>query len=326
MPDQWAHLRSLPFDAVASQLGIDLSRFKHRGNEWHGYCIIHGSKTNNNVFHYNDSGKFKCFGCPAKGSGPIDLAMQVLAVGFQQAVERLGSIKPSSDTRKPPTASSEATEAVLKPFDGGKYRKFAVPCPWLEERIPDAGIREKYGVFCYNNPARKSAYSGRVMIPIKDVDGRLYGYLGRNIHTIDQPSEDKENPSPKYLFPRDFPKSRFLFGCHELRQHLADSGLPASSKYKEIYLLESPFAVLKFASLGLPAVSPFGWNVSTEQIGILKSLTRGVVFLPDRNKYQDCLGMTGLIAQSLWLRFPLLPDTIQDPEQMTMEQIQALTR
>ena len=50
----------------------------------------------------------------------------------------------------------ESGDVVLKPYTG-KYEKFKVACPWLEERIPDAGVRERYGVFCYKNPARKSA-------------------------------------------------------------------------------------------------------------------------------------------------------------------------
>ena len=71
--------------------------------------------------------------------------------------------------------NSDATEP--KPLEKDTWRKFAVPCPWLEARIPDAAIRERYGVFCYNNPARRSAYSGRVMLPVKDINGQLFGYL-----------------------------------------------------------------------------------------------------------------------------------------------------
>jgi DNA primase len=108
-----------------------------------------------------------------------------------------------------------------------------VPCLWLEERVPDAGVRDKYEVFAYNNPAKKSAYSGRVMIPVKDVDGDVYGYLGRTIYT--DTSEE-----PKYLFPKDLPKSRFLFGAYELRQHLSTLGT-GRSVYQQVFLVESPW-------------------------------------------------------------------------------------
>jgi DNA primase len=42
--------------------------------------------------------------------------------------------------------------------------------------------------------------------------------------------------------------------------------------------------VLKFHQLGLPAVSPFGWSLSEQQIAILAELAKGVICLPDRQK------------------------------------------
>ena len=135
----------------------------------------------------------------------------------------------------------------LQPMQKDTWRKFAVPCPWLETRIKDREIRERYGVFCYNNPARKSAFSGRVMLPVKDSAGLLYGYLGRYTRSTDtaHQSNAPDTDIPKYLFPRNLPKSRFLFGAHEL-------GTFGQAPLKRVYLLESPFAVMKFASLDLP--------------------------------------------------------------------------
>jgi hypothetical protein len=48
-----------------------------------------------------------------------------------------------------------------------------------QRRVPDEAIRERHGVFCYHNPARKSAYSGRGITPMKGIEGMPYGYLGR---------------------------------------------------------------------------------------------------------------------------------------------------
>jgi hypothetical protein len=81
--------------------------------------------------------------------------------------------------------------------------------------------------------------------------------------------------------------------------------------------------VLRFHQLGLPAVSPFGWSVSAQQVEVLWSLFRGVVFLPDRNKRAEALGVAGTIASSLWVKVPQLPDG--DPEGLTVEQVRELT-
>jgi DNA primase len=312
--DQYEQIRSLSFPALAAALGLDISDYKQRkhGQEFFGPCPVHHPKQNSTSFSYAADGRFNCFSCNAKGRGAIDLVKAVRGIGFQAAVELLGAVptvEPSKQ-KSPVGVNSDATEP--KPLEKDTWRKFAVPCSWLEARIPDAGIRERYGVFCYNNPARRSAYSGRVMLPVKDVNGLLYGYLGRNIH------DEGNGASPKYLFPKNLPKSRFLFGAHEL-------GTFGPAPLKRIYLVESPFCVMKFASLGLPAVAVYGWSVSPEQIRLLSELARGIVYLPDQNKHQQAESCLANIAQVLWLRFPSLPDQIQDPEELSYEAILALT-
>lgn len=343
--DKYANLRTISFDNLASVLGIDLNRFKRKKEEWQGYCPVHNSKSNNNCFSYHDSGKFHCFSCSAKGAGAIDLAKLVKEIGFQDAVALLETVSTALASRTSPNqktphsghsnakagagnvdgaggvdASSETNEPtnVLTPYHG-QYHKFPVPCPWLEQRIPDSAVLQTYGVFAYNNPARKSAYSGRVMLPVKDAAGILYGYLGRQIDNTSHSDGDARENTPKYLFPRNLPKSRFLFGAAEILAGKSDS-----RPLRVCYLLESPFAVMRFAMYGLPAVSPFGWSVSSEQVEILRQLCRGVVYLPDANKRQDAGVLLSELAQHLWCRFPRLPGECVDPEHLTREQVLAL--
>jgi hypothetical protein len=161
------------------------------------------------------------------------------------------------------------------------------------------------------------------MLPVKDFAGVLYGYLGR---------DSSGNPDiPKYLFPKNLPKSRFLFGAWELSKGLylpsCRQGEPHTGALplKVVYLLESPFAVMHFASLGLPALAAYGWSVSEDQISLLHTICKGLVFLPDRNKSEEAGAQCARIARTLWVRFPPLPDQIQDPEELSYEAILALT-
>lgn len=272
MSDQYESVRSLSLAAVAPLLGIDLSAFKKRKNkEVYGPCPVHKPKANQTSFSYAPDGKWHCFSCEAKGRGAIDLAMQVLHIGFKDACERLSGIQPLPEAKEHATEAVEANSEALKPLKAS-YAKFQVPCEWLDARTPK-DIQERYGVFCYNNPQRKSVYSGKVMIPITK-EGELYGYLARAV-----------DGEPKYLFPKGLPKHLFLFGQDQITEPV-----------KVLYLVESPFAVMKFASLGLPAVSPFGWSVSPEQLDILNALAKGVVYLPDRNKYEDGKSVASLLA------------------------------
>ena len=320
MSDQYEGIRSLNFPALAAALGLDISDYKQRkhGQEYYGPCPIHNPKQNSTSFSYATDGRFHCFSCDAKGRGATDLTKLVKNLGFKEAVAFLEPFvgqqvqTPAHNEKTLPEGKGEATEGILKPLERDTWSKFKVACPWLEARIPDTGIRERYGVFCYNNPARKSAYSGRVMLPVKDVVGVLYGYLGRQIADVHHTES-----APKYLFPKNLPKSRFLFGAAEL-------GTFGQAPLKRVYLVESPFCVMKFAMYGLPAVAAYGWSVSDTQVQLLQDLARGVVYLPDRNKRQDSESHLAELARHLWLRFPPLPAGCEDPESLSKEQILAL--
>lgn len=327
VPDIYGPVRSLSFSVFAAALGIDLSKFKLRknGQEFYGPCPVHNPQNNSTSFSYLSDGKFFCFSCNAKGSGAIDLTKLVKSIGFKEAVallEPLVGVKPpvNPSNEKSPASTNSGGSGELKPFTG-KYDKYAVPSEWLEKRIPDEDVRKRYGVFCYNNPARKSAYSGRVMIPIKDVEGVLYGYLGRSIRTELQPGDNRDtNPDPKYLFPPNLPKSRFLFGAHEL-------GIFGLRPLKLVYVVESPFCVMKLAMYGLPAVSPFGWSVSEPQLEILAQLCKGCIYLPDANKTAECQNEITKLARRFWLRCPPLPNGCSDPEHLpNREAVLALTQ
>lgn len=313
--DAYEQVRSLPFSAVVSALGI-ATAFKQRKNgEWYGTCPIHHAKTNNTSFSYAPDGRFHCFSCQAKGRGTIDFVKLVRKVGFQEAVEWL---KAEVGSNPLPVAETHVLEAPSEPQPILKdtWRNYQVPCEWLDKRVPDIAVRERYGVFAYNNPARKSAYSGRVMLPVRDLGGVLYGYLGRS--TQDNPDTGSGADIPKYLFPKNLPKSHFLFGAFELQQS------HGQERQRIVYLVEGAFAVMRLAMFGVPVVSAYGWSVSDEQIDILAKLAKGVCYLPDRNKAQECAGVVHRLAQRLWVKAPSLPEGVDDPEYLTEAQLKAL--
>lgn len=310
--DKYQNLRNLSPMEVLSALGVDVSTFKKRSGkmEWFGRCPMpgHNPKHNTTSFSLNADGRYQCFGCSEKGKGNIDLTKAIRQCGFQQAVEFLQGYKPSADIKKEAVEPLVSSEGVLKPY-ARKYEKFKADCAWLNARVPDKAIQERFGVFQYLNNGRKSQYNGRVLIPFKDVEGVLWGYMGRDITGAEGVA--------KYLVPANFPKSRFLFGAAEVK---SSHSLPV----KVLYVVESAFCVMKFASLGLPAVAAYGWSVSDTQVQLLQDLARGVVYLPDSNKYQQSGETLSHLAARLWLRFPPLPAGCEDPESLSKEQILAL--
>ena len=148
--------RSYPLPSVASAIGWEVSQFKRKGKDWVGPCAIHGSKTNQACFRYStETGAYHCFSCGTKGRGAIDITMATLKIGFLAAVKKLSGVQIQPQQKAAPAVTEDSTEAVeFKPYTGS-YHKYQVPCEWLERRVPDKAIRENYGVFCYDNPARK---------------------------------------------------------------------------------------------------------------------------------------------------------------------------
>jgi DNA primase len=316
--DRHKPLREIPFEALAGLLDFNLSDFKQRknGSEWVGPCPVNKGRSKT-AFNYASDGKWHCFSCEAKGRGSIDLVMAVRKCSFRDAVallEPLGASLPPPMTHE--AVSDQAPQASdNKPFQG-TYEKFQVASPWLTARGFTQETLDRFEVFQYDNPKRRSVYSGSVMLKIRRYsDGECVGYLSRNIGEITP-------QKPKYRFPKDFQKSLELFGAWQIK-NAAASG--ASSVPRRVaYLVESPFCVMKFAQLGIAAVSPFGWSLSVQQVPALAALAHGWLYLPDRNK-RDAVGPSlWMLAKFAWVKCPSLPDGIDDPEQLSLDQILAL--
>lgn len=312
--DKYEALRNLNPLTVLNALGVDILTFKKRSNkpEWYGACPICKPKHNKTAFSVHQDGRWNCFSCNTKGKGMLDLVKAIRKCNFTDAVAFLEPLasQPSPSLENKPINDSVKPDEALKPFTG-TYHQHQIELPWLESRCPDKAIRDLYGIFAYANPARKSKYQNKVFIPLKDLEGTQYGYLIRT-------PEPKEGES-KYEFPAGFPKSRFLFGSDVLK-----AGKFGGVPLRYVVAVESPFAVMRLASLGVPAVALYGWAVSEEQAVLIASIARACLYLPDRNKHSEGLHTLVPLSQRIWVKAPTLPDGVNDAEYLTREQIQAL--
>jgi DNA primase len=281
---------------LAGALSIDISRFKRRkGNaEWAGPCPVHAPKKNRTAFSYSQDGKFHCFSCDAKGRGAIDLTMKVRGVGFQEAVSIVEPFSGSAITL--PAKASQVRQLQVQPAQNepfkGTYEKFKAESDWLKERGLSPEACERYGVFEYSNPSRRSQYNGSVMLRISRwSDGECVGYLSRNIG-------DVTPEKPKYRSPDGLHKVLEMLGAWELKER---------APHRMIYSVESPFAVVKFSQMGLPVVSPFGWSLSEQQVAIVAELAKGVICLPDSDKSEAFAPYAHQLSKRVWVRCPVMP-------------------
>jgi DNA primase len=324
--DKYQDVRSIPLKSVLASLGF--TDFKKRAGkqEWYGRCPFHDPKKNKTSFSF-DERRFNCFSCGEHGSGSIDLVIKLKKIGFQETVNFLGGAITNSHRRvrddsvyaspgaKKTTQETETQVLVNKPF-AGTYEKFYVKSEWLKARGLSEENLKLYGVGQYFNPSRKSAYSNKILFPIRRFsDGAKVGYLARTI--------DEKSAEPKYIFPKGFHKQLEVFGAWQLKQ-LMQKGL--TLPLRQGFVVESPLCVMKYWQLGLYAVSPFGAFVSEQQVEIIRSLFRGVVYLPDRDKYPKVADTVWHLSQSLWVKAPQLPLGIDDPEYLSPEQIALLVK
>lgn len=312
MPDSYANLRELPLALVLDRLGC--GEFRKVKDGWAGKCPVHGSEKNDGCFRFTDGGLWHCFSCEAKGRGAIDLVQAVRKIGFREAVAVLEGISVPPRVESPQgeaPVSAQGQPAGENRVFRGSYQKFFRPHPWLEARGLKPETLERYGVGYYENPSRRSAYSGSVMLPVRRVaDGATVAYVSRNIGEVTQ-----ENP--KYRFPPGFHKSLELWGAWELA---------GTSPRKLVVVVESMFAVMALHQRGFAAVSPMGWSLSERQLDLLAAISRGCLYLPDRNKHQEGRAVAAAIASRLWCKSPELPEGVDDPEQLTEEHIRELLR
>lgn len=312
MPDQYQSLRELPLLGVLAALGYTHWRTRKNGHEWFGKCPIHNPVKNTTSFSFDAEGKFKCFSCPAKGRGAIDLAMAIKQVGFREAVELLKGLPTSESLSVAATTSQTSSEndyLTENPPFAGTYEKFKVESTWLKARGLSPSTLDRFEVFEYRNDKRRSIYNGSVMLKIRRwSDGQPVAYLSRNTGAI---TPDK----PKYRFPQGFQKSLELFGAVQLKKQ---------TPLRVLYVLESPFAVMAFHQCGFAAVSPFGFSLSPAQVAIIAQLTKGVIYLPDRNKRDQIADSIERLSRFVWVKAPELPDGVEDPESLDRNQISVL--
>jgi DNA primase len=130
--------------------------------------------------------------------------------------------------------------------------------PYLRKRhiSPSTAAYFKMG-YC-----RWGMMKGRIAIPIID-NNRIVAYCGRAVN---------EGMMPKYLFPKNFKKSNFLFN----RQLIGygDFGQP-------VFIVEGFFDCIRIVQAGLVAVALMGTSISRQQLSILKRTHRSFILMLD---------------------------------------------
>ncbi len=162
-------------------------------------------------------------------------------------------------------------------------------------------------------------FQGYLAIPVfrypRDRDENPIAYLGR------WPGEDFDDADrPRYKFPADFPKSRFLYGLNEA---LADT-----KEDEPLILVEGCFSVFRLMQADIPgAVASFGASLSDAQAALLLASGRSVILMYDGDEagYAGMRKAAGKLITGTLVRAIKLPDGRQ-PDDLSDDELRSLLR
>ena len=317
------------------------------GARFKALCPFHREKTPS--FHVmRDRQIFHCFGC-GKGGDVLTFVQEMEGIEFREVLEQLAEragIKLESrsgpaqqDNRQAlfkattfaatlyyKTFASPAGEAARKYVEGRALRpetikKFGIgyaPEGW--QHLVDAARRDGIGENILESAGLAKRGQGgmydrfrqRVMIPIRDVSGKVVAFGGRTLG--DDPA--------KYLNSAESPiykKSRVLYGLFEAREALRHS--------QEAILVEGYFDLMRCFDAGIEnVVATCGTALTDEQAKTIRRYAANVLVVYDG----DAAGINAalrsisiLCAAGLTVRAMALPDGLDPDDFIRRDSVEA---
>ena len=302
--------RATPIEEVAGKLGMRVVRHT-------ALCPFHNDKNPSLHFHRGKN-RYKCFACGASGD-VVDLVMKYNNVGFKEAVaeilEKKGEVLVVEDyhddlpqkNQKTPDIEYLST-LIAHPVLTEDARRFL-----FDERRIDPRVVKWCGLTSIDVPTPcwrwgKAFYDApSLLIPYRDVDGRLLTVQGRRLEELkikEMGDEDSKHYTPRFRFP---PGSQAGMYNKPVLRRLREGD--------ELWITEGPSDCWAMLSAGRKAVAiPSATSLTTDDTALLRDgVPQGVTLhmMPDN----DRPGME--LLQTLKRFFPqlrghVLPEGVKD--------------
>jgi DNA primase len=266
--------KEISIQSILSYYDIQLKRRNH--HQLYGECPIHKGD-NPNAFQVDtDKNLFHCF-THCGGGSIFDLVMKIENLTFYQAANKIWKVfYPDNTVNK-------------------MQLKLETNHPYLEKRKISPEIARYFQMgFCSTGIMKN-----RIAIPIIDESRNIVAYCGRSVY---------ENGSAKYLFPRGFCKSNYLYNIQnilpDIRRHL--------------FVVEGFFDSIHLVKMGFDSVALMGTTISKIQLQLLKKKNRNCVLMMDGDEagakgtkiISRLLRIYNIEFRSLWLQNNLDPESL----------------
>ncbi|GIW65113.1 MAG: DNA primase [Candidatus Parcubacteria bacterium] len=304
-------------EEIKSQLDIidvvgKYVKLRRVGKYYSGLCPFH-KETKPSFYVSPELQIFKCFGCGESGD-VFKFLMKIEDLNFNQALEKIKSdygLEISFPTepklnkkileinyaslkffRLQLKQNKEVlnylkkrglTEETIDKFELGFSPGNVLLRDYLYANGYDYDLIKRAGLLDSKNFDR---FQSRIIFPLRDENGRLVGFTGRNL--------SENNPGPKYLNSPEtelFKKSHFLYGLYYAKDYI--------SQFKKVILVEGQFDfLLAWQNNYRYVVAVSGSALTPFHLKKLKKFTSKIVFAFDN----DSAGFSASLKANLMAR------------------------
>lgn len=304
---------------LVSEAGVKLRK---AGRNMTGFCPFHDNKHTPAFVIWPETGTWRCFGQCNEGGDIFKFVMKREGVDFKEALQKLAEragvelreYQPETPQQKEAydhlrklledavifyrsqlMANAEIfaylrerrglTDATIETFGLGyappgydNALKYFSQRGWLEQDLMDAGLLSER-----DDGKRYDKFRNRIMIPIRDDQGRMAGFGARIVDPTDIP---KFLNSPETAI---FTKGKILYGLDRARKPIRAAD--------QAVIVEGYLDVIALHQAGYEnVVSPMGTALTEDQLRLLKRLTRRIVLALDPDAAGQKAVLRGLEA------------------------------
>jgi DNA primase len=289
---------------LVSEAGVKL---RHAGRNYTGFCPFHDNKKTPAFVIWPESGTWRCFGACNEGGDIFKFVMKREGIDFKEALQKLAAragVELKEFQRESPE-QREAYDNLRKLLEDAVifYRSHLVAnkeiLNYLREKrgLTDASI-ETFGLgyapqswdsalthFTQRGYSQQDLFDAgllserdsggyydrfrhRIMIPIRDEQGRMAGFGARIVDPDDIPKFLNSPETPI------FSKGRLLYGLDRARKPIRAAD--------QVVIVEGYLDVIALHQAGYEnVVSPMGTALTEDQLRLLKRSTRRIVLALD---------------------------------------------